>query len=312
LVFCYGTIKGIMPKDTIDKADTKTVVQVEHLQKKYGSTEVVCDISFSIREGEVSAFLGPNGAGKSTTLNLLMGLRRPDGGRIEILGYPPGHAELKTLVGATPQDLDFPPALRVFEVIQFVRFHYPHPLGLNDVCERFQLGKVWHKQLGVLSGGERRRVGLACAFTGRPRLVFLDEPTTGVDVESRRAVWAQVQEFVREGVTILFTTHYLQEAEALADHVLFINHGRIVFEGDVEAVRAHAGLKRVSFECSIAMPDLSGLGVIETSSSQKTILTGDSDLVVRELVRREIPFRNLHVQPASLEEAFVALKGQRT
>jgi ABC-2 type transport system ATP-binding protein len=199
--------------------------------KRFGDTLALDSVDLELRAGEVMALLGPNGAGKTTALSLLLGLRRPDAGSAVLFGRDPRTAAARTSIGVTPQESGFPPTLRVRELVDLVRAHFPAPAPAGELLERFGLGGVARRQAGGLSGGERRRLSVALAFAGRPRALFLDEPTSGLDVESRRAVWQELRSYAAVGGTVLLTTHHLEEAEALASRVVLLARGTVVAEG---------------------------------------------------------------------------------
>jgi ABC-2 type transport system ATP-binding protein len=216
--------------------------------KHFGSVVALDQIDLELGRGEVLALLGPNGAGKTTALSLMLGLRRPDVGQAELFGADPRRPSSRAAVGVTPQDASFPPTLRVCEVADLVRAHYAAPTSTAELLERFGLVESSRRQLGGLSGGERRRLSVALAFAGQPLAVFMDEPTTGLDVEARRAVWSELQAYAAAGGTILLTTHYLEEAEALASRVVLLSRGRIAAEGSArELASAHGGTLEDAF-----------------------------------------------------------------
>jgi ABC-2 type transport system ATP-binding protein len=179
--------------------------------------------------------------GKTTAISILLGLRRPDTGRVELFGREPWHPAARAAIGATPQDAAFPQTLRVGEVVDLVRAHYGRPEPRDQLLERFGLREVARRQTGGLSGGQRRRLALALAFAGRPRAVFLDEPTTGLDVEARRSVWAEIERYGEGGGTVLLTTHHLEEAERLASRIVLVAAGRVVAQGTSAELTRLAG-----------------------------------------------------------------------
>ena len=212
------------------------------VSKRFGSIVALDAVEVQLRHGEVLALLGPNGAGKTTALSLMLGLRRPDVGRAELFGEDPRRPASRALAGVTPQETGFPPTLRVREIVDLVRAHYAAPAATADLLGRFDLADCARRQVGGLSGGERRRLAVALAFAGRPLAAFLDEPTSGLDVEARRTVWSELQEYAAGGGTILLTTHHLDEAEALASRVVLLARGRIAGMGSpAELAGAHGG-----------------------------------------------------------------------
>ena len=208
--------------------------------KRFGETVALDDVDLAIDAGEVVALLGPNGAGKTTALSILLGLRRPDAGRAEVFGVDPRRPRSRVAVGVTAQEAAFPPTLRVREIVDLVRAHFPFPAPADELLERFRLTAAARRQAGGLSGGERRRLAVALAFAGEPAALFLDEPTAGLDVESRRAVWAEVDRYSTDGGTVLLTTHHLDEAERLADRIVLLARGRVVAAGTARELAGRA------------------------------------------------------------------------
>jgi len=282
---------------------TEILARAVGVTRRYGATVALDSVDLDIPAGRLVGLLGPNGAGKSTLLNLLTGLRRPTAGRVELFGRVPTDAAARRELGTTPQETGLPATLRVGEVVDFVAHHYPHPVGTGELLDRFGLTGLHRRQTGGLSGGQKRRLAVAIAFVGRPRLVVLDEPTTGLDVEARRALWEGVREYSAGGGTVLLTSHYLEEIEALAQRVVVIGAGRVLADGDLDDVRRVAASSTVSFTATVA-PDLPGL----TRDGDRFVLhSPDADRLVRDLVATGVDFRDLQVRPASLEEAFLAL-----
>jgi ABC-2 type transport system ATP-binding protein len=208
------------------------------VSKSFRSVRALDGLDLAVERGETLAVLGPNGAGKTTALRILLGLRRPDEGRAFLFGLDPAQLEARRRVGCTPQETSFPLTLCVRELVDFVRAHYPVPLAYEELEQRFDLGGFERRQAGGLSGGERRRLACALAYAGDPELVVLDEPSTGLDVESRRRLWQSIRE---DGRTTLLTTHYLEEAAELATRVAIIRAGKVVASGSVEEIASHAG-----------------------------------------------------------------------
>ncbi|MFF5227036.1 ABC transporter ATP-binding protein [Dactylosporangium sp. NPDC000521] len=281
--------------------------------RRYGtgaSARVALDgVSLDIPAGGVIGLLGPNGAGKSTLVNLLVGLRRPTSGTVELFGGDPRDPASRRRIGVTPQETGLPATLRVRECVAFVAAHFADPVPTGELLEGFGLAEIAGRQTGGLSGGQKRRLAVALAFAGRPDLVFLDEPTTGLDVQARRDLWDHIRAFGRTG-TVVLTSHYLEEIEALADRVVVIGGGRVLADDTVAAIRGMVGIHRVSMD-STALPDLAGVVGIEQGADGRTsLLTADPDQLVRDLVTKGVPFRGLQVRPTSLEEAFLTLTGR--
>ncbi len=208
-----------------------TAAALRAVTKVFGTRVALDRVDLELHQGDVLALLGPNGAGKTTAISILLGLRRPTSGSVELFGADPRRPEARRSVGATPQEAGFPQTLRVGEIVDLVRVHFPSPMPTDELLERFDLVNQARRQAGGLSGGERRRLAVALAFAGRPRAVVLDEPTAGLDVESRRAVWHELDAYAAAGGTILLTTHHLEEAEELASRVALLVGGRIIAEG---------------------------------------------------------------------------------
>jgi ABC-2 type transport system ATP-binding protein len=286
-------------------ADVPAVL--EHVGKRYGEVEALKDFCLTVDGGEVVALLGPNGAGKTTALFILLGLRSPDEGTALIFGRNPREVKARRLLGATPQETGFPNTLRVTEVIDLVRAHYPHSLEIAEVLEQFGLADVARRQVGGLSGGQKRRLAVGLAFVGNPRAVFLDEPTTGLDVEARRRAWDGIRAYAENGGTVLLTTHYLEEADALASRVVVIAGGRTLAEGSPGEVKARAGLKRIRVETDEELPELSGVERATRVGRVHTLYAADAGAVVECLVASGVALGDLEVTSVTLEEAFLSL-----
>ena len=231
-------------------------VHVVGLRMSFGATEVLHGIDFDVRYGEVFCLLGPNGAGKTTTLEILEGFTAQTDGHVSVLGMNPAAqpARLRERAGMVLQECGFPRQARVAELIDLWRSYYPNPRPLGDLLEVVELTEVRNTQVRKLSGGQRRRLDFALALAGDPDLVFLDEPTTGFDPEARRRCWAAIENLRRLGKTILLTTHYLDEAEQLADRIAILRAGRIELTGTTHEVAVRAGLAtRISFTTPSAL-----------------------------------------------------------
>ena len=284
------------------------IARLENIHKAYGPKKALSGLDATLEKGEIHAFLGPNGAGKTTAISILTGLRRADSGSVEVLGGNPRNVAIRQRIGLTPQESGFPNNLRVSEILRLVRAHYGLPLSDADLFARFPLQTVSTRQVGGLSGGQKRTLAVALAFVGNPDLVFLDEPTTGLDVKARHAVWRAVHRYRDAGGTVVLTTHYLEEAESLASRVVVIHEGRAVGAGTVDEIRGRIGQSRVTFHGE-AREGLPGATQVERNGEEVSILAHDADAVVRAMVEQGVEFSDLQVRPASLEEAFVAITG---
>ncbi|WP_298989041.1 ABC transporter ATP-binding protein [uncultured Pseudokineococcus sp.] len=281
------------------------LVRLAGATRRYGDVTALDGVTLDVPAGQLLGLLGPNGAGKSTLLQLVSGLRRPTSGVVELFGRPPWEPAARAGLGMTPQETGLPPTLRVREVVDVVAGHFPDPVPTAEVLERFGLGDLARRQTGGLSGGQKRRLAVALAFVGRPRLVLLDEPTTGLDVDARHDLWDAVRAYHRGGGTVVLTSHYLEEVEALAERVVVVDRGRVLVDGSLEEVRSAVPARRVRVRAA-ALPDL-GADRALVDGDRHELWTSDADALVRRLVRSGAPFADLEVASASLEEAFLAV-----
>ncbi len=288
------------------------MLEAAHVTRRFGSTVALDDVSLTVRSGELVGLLGPNGAGKTTLLSLATGLRRPDAGTVRLFGGDPRSPASRVLLGTTPQETGLPPTLRVGEVVDFIAGHYPDPMPRAELLDRFGLGDLARRQTGALSGGQRRRLAVALALVGRPRLVVLDEPTTGLDVEGRHELWSALREYHAGGATVVVTSHYLEEIEALAQRVVVMGGGRVLADDALAAVLARVSVRRLSFALddpadAASVERLPAVVGLEHANGRLQVLARDADAVVRALVDEGLAFRGLEIRGASLEEAFLSL-----
>jgi ABC-2 type transport system ATP-binding protein len=293
---------------TNDAVGGHAVAELLGVHKRYGKVIALRGVDLRLHPGELVALLGPNGAGKTTAVGILLGQRRADAGWARLFGRDPALPTARRSVGATPQEVGFPDNLTVREVADLVRVHFPDPAATPELLGRFGLAEVAGRRAGGLSGGQMRRLAVALAFAGRPRLVVMDEPTTGLDVEARRGLWQIIRAFVADGGAVLLTTHYLEEAQALASRVVVIAGGEIIAQGSVHDITARAGLSRVRLRAP-SLPDLPTVTRVEADNGSYTLYTTDPDGLVRVLALQGVRFTGLQVERASLEEAFVSLTG---
>ena len=281
-------------------------VQLCNVVKSFGSAKALSGLNLGLKQGEIHALLGPNGAGKTTAIGIMTGTRKADSGSVTLLGGAPWDKSIRVKVGLTPQESGFPNNLRVSEILDLVRSHFPKPMTDDELFTRFPLEKLRNKQTGGLSGGQKRLLAVALSFIGNPALVFLDEPTTGLDVESRQNIWKAILDYRGSGGTVVLTTHYLEEAEALASRIVVINEGKKLADGSLEQIRDLVGSSRVSFRGNLPTM-LDGATHIKQQDGRVIVITKDSDLVVRSMVRNDLEFQDLQIRPANLEEAFFIL-----
>ncbi len=293
-------------EDSIAHPDPQVAARLDGVFKSFGVTRALDDVDLELRAGEVLALLGPNGAGKSTAVAVMLGLRRPDAGRAWLRNGDPRDPVSRRRVGAVLQEVGFPATLRVREIVDLVRAHYPAPCSADAALERLDLSSASGRQAVGLSGGQQRRLAVALALAGRPEVLFLDEPTAGMDAGARRALLRDLATYAREGGAVLLTTQQLAEAEEIASRVVLLSRGRVALEGTVPEVRARAGTTRVTFRAE-RLPPLAGISSVESHLDRHVVYVADSDVFVAELVRSDVPFSDLNVTPVSLEDAFVTL-----
>ena len=286
------------------------VASLTGVNKSYGDIRALRGVNFSVRAGEVVALLGPNGAGKTTAVKLLLGLLQPNSGSARVFGGDPTNPENRMRTGAMLQVGRVPETLRVREHIDLFSSYYPKPLPPAEVLAAAGLEKVSDRKFGDLSGGQRQRVLFALAICGDPDLLFLDEPTVGLDVEARRMLWDEIRRMVTRGKTVLLTTHYLQEADELADRVAVINQGEIIAQGTPSEIKAKTAGKRIRCITSLDRNILRQIpGVTEVKEDREAVELHaiEAEPVVRELLARDAKLSGLEVTSAGLEEAFLAL-----
>jgi ABC-2 type transport system ATP-binding protein len=212
------------------------LIKLEHVSKYYSNQKIIDNMNITIRTGSIIALLGKNGAGKSTLIKMILGLEKPTAGKITLNGLPSTHPQSRLTVGVVLQDSQFIDELSVRETIQLIRLHYPRSFSLDKIIKDFSLEKFINKRTDTLSQGQKRQLALALAFSGNPKLIFLDEPSVGLDVQSRLSLWHYIKSLKNTDTTIVLTTHHLEEAQFLADRVVILNNGKIIADGDVASI----------------------------------------------------------------------------
>src|SRR5260370_3924062 len=291
-------------------ASGSVVASLEGVSKNYGEVRALRNVNFAVRAGEVVALLGPNGAGKTTAVKLLLGLMPPNSGRVRVFSGDPTNPENRMRTGAMLQVGRWAETLRVREEIDLFSTYYQKPMASAEVLAAAGLEKLSDRKFGDLSGGQRQRVLFALAICGDPDLLFLDEPTVGLDVEARRMLWDEIRRMVARGKTVLLTTHYLQEADALADRVAVINQGEIIAQGTPSEIKAKTAGKRIRCVTNLSLNTLRQIpGVTDVKEDREAVEIHaiEAESIVRELLARDAGLSGLEVSSAGLEEAFLAL-----
>jgi ABC-2 type transport system ATP-binding protein len=287
------------------------VVELLAVSKRFGTVEALREASFAVRPGEVVALLGPNGAGKTTAISIMLGLRRPTSGQVRLLGMDPHDRRVRSRCGVMLQESGVPLTLTVRELVDLFRSYYPAPLPTAQIIAMADLADKSGARAGSISGGQRQRLYFALAVCGDPVVLFLDEPTAGLDVEARRDFWGQIRGFVQAGKTILLTTHYLEEADALADRIVVIAQGHVIADATPAALKARTAGKRVSFDLGQPLDEsaFAGLPVqrLELTPHHVTLLSPEPETVLRALFARGAALHNLEVIGATLEDAVLDL-----
>ncbi|MEU9172491.1 ABC transporter ATP-binding protein [Streptomyces sp. NPDC048420] len=299
---------------------TASVVAFDQVSKAYGEVRAVDGLSLALRPGETVALLGPNGAGKSTALDLLLGLKQPDSGSVRLFGTTPREAIVAGRVGAMLQSGGLMDEVTVAELVRLACDLHPKPYRPSEVLSRAGIAQIADRKVNKLSGGQAQRVRFALATAGDSDLIVLDEPTTGMDVTTRQAFWATMREQADQGRTVLFATHYLEEADAIADRVLVLHRGRLLADGTAAEIKAKAGARRITFDLEGAidegplreLPFLTAVTVSKSGSAAGSgqtvrIQSTDADATVHALYGLGVYPRNLEVAGLGLEQAFVAI-----
>lgn len=287
------------------------LASLRDVRKRYDKVIALDGVDLQLRAGQVLALLGANGAGKSTAVGLLLGLLQGDAGEALLFGQPPHVLAGRRRIGVMLQSAGIPDAFKVRELLDLTRSYYPAPRSVADCVALAGLDGLLERRYGKLSGGQQRRVQFALALCGRPQLLFLDEPTTGLDIEARQGLWRAIRELVAQGCGVLLTTHYLEEAEALADRVVVLHQGRIAAQGSVQEIRAHVSQRRI--RCVSSLPADRVAEWPQVSSVQRAgdrldiVITDAAEAVVRRLLAEDVGLQELEVQRAGLADAFIEL-----
>jgi len=280
------------------------------VHKRFGAVVALDGLDLEVRGGEVLALLGPNGAGKSTSIALMLGLATADAGRVQLFDRDPRELDARAGIGVMLQSAGIPDTLKVRELIDVPRSSYADPGSMADCVALAGLDALLERRYGRLSGGQQRRVQFAMAICGRPKLLFLDEPTTGLDIDARQTLWAAIRELVADGAGVVLTTHYLEEAEALADRVVVINGGRVVAQGSVAQIRSRVAQRRVRCIASLDAAAVASWPTVlsATRDGERLEIVADAiEAVVYRLLTEDPTLSDLEVTRAGLADAFVEI-----
>ncbi|SBV37878.1 putative ATP binding component of ABC transporter [uncultured Stenotrophomonas sp.] len=294
---------------------SEVVASLHSVHKRYGAQHALTGVDLELHAGQVLALLGPNGAGKTTAIGLLLGLLRADAGQVRLFGRDPQQVAARRGIGVMLQDAALPPTLKVGELLRLAASYYPAPRPLAESAALAGIDDLLDRPYGKLSGGQQRRVQFAIAICGRPRLLFLDEPTVGLDLPARQRLWASVRTLAGEGAAVVLTTHYLEEAGHLADRVCVLLRGRIVSDGSVDALRARVATRSIrcistlDVDAVVAWP---GVRQVQREGAQLQLSCDQVETVVRRLLDADPALSALEVQAAGLDEALRDLTGDDT
>ncbi|HEX6547214.1 MAG TPA: ABC transporter ATP-binding protein [Candidatus Dormibacteraeota bacterium] len=287
------------------------VVELRGVTKRYGTIDALRGVDLAIQPGELVAMLGPNGAGKTTSISLMLGLRRPTTGTARLFGMDPGDRRARSRCGVMLQESGVSAVLRVRELVDLFRAYYPDPMPAERAIAMAGLEQQARQAAGKLSGGQRQRLYFALAVCGDPDLLFLDEPTVGMDVEGRHAFLGAIREFAASGKTIVLTTHYLEEADALAERVVVIDRGLVVADAPPAEIKRRVGGKRVSFTSDrpLSEADFDGLPLasLQIEDARVRLFSAQPEELLRQLFDRRVAVADLEVTGGDLEEAFLDL-----
>ena len=286
------------------------VVQMQGVTKRYGAVQALDGIDLEVAQGEVVALLGPNGAGKTTAIALMLGLAHASAGTVRCFGGDPGRTAARARLGVMLQESGVPSSLRVAEAIALFQSYYPYHLPLEELLERADLGAKRDALVSSLSGGQRQRLYFALAIAGDPDLVFLDEPTVGLDVSARRAFWQQVEGFAALGKTVLFSTHYLDEVDAVARRVVVLQAGRVIAQGSPAEIKRLVADTTVRFRSDVSVDWLAALPEVERAHDHdglRVLMTNAPEALLSRLISAGVELRELRVIDTDLDDAFVHL-----
>ncbi|PHE56044.1 ABC transporter ATP-binding protein [Bacillus pseudomycoides] len=285
------------------------IIEVNGVSKTFKHKKAVNNVSFHVEKGQIVALLGPNGAGKTTTISMMLGLKDPSEGSVSIFGKSPKQRAVRNHLGAMLQEVSVIDSISVEEAIDLFRSYYTNPVAKETLLQLSNLESEKRQRCEKLSGGQKRRLNFALALAGNPDLLFLDEPTVGMDITSRKAFWETIRKLASEGKTIILTTHYLEEADALADRILLFANGEIIADGTPEEMKATISRKTISFYTKEKIPTdlLKGLPhvtAVQFHEPRVILTTDDTDATLQAIYKENLPVTDISVERGSLDEAF--------
>ena len=292
------------------------MITFQQVGMSFNKTEVLSDVTFHIEKGEIVALLGPNGAGKSTTIQLLLGLRKPTHGELSVFGEAPGTLTVREKIGVMLQDVSVLDLVTVRELLLLVQGYYKNALSLDELVTLSGLDPaILPMRTEKLSGGQKRRVNFALALVGNPELLVLDEPTVGMDAPTRKTFWKTIAQLAKQGTTVVFTTHYLEEAESTATRILLVEDGKLIQDATPAQLKQNLHLQQVSFQVTIPLSEAI-LRELSSTDSQVdgtsiTLFTEDADQLLKELIAFEVEMKELTISRETLEDAYTALTTRR-
>ncbi|MED1509236.1 ABC transporter ATP-binding protein [Bacillus proteolyticus] len=285
------------------------IIEVNGVSKTFKHKKAVNNVSFHVNKGQIVALLGPNGAGKTTTISMMLGLKDPTEGDISMFGKSPKHREVRNSLGAMLQEVSVIDSITVEEAIELFRSYYTNPVEKETLLQLSNLESERKQRCEKLSGGQKRRLNFALALSGNPDLLFLDEPTVGMDITSRKTFWETIRKLASEGKTIILTTHYLEEADALADRILLFANGKIIADGTPDEMKATISRKTISFYSKekilkSLLKELPHVTEVQSNEGRFTLTTEDTDATLQAIYQRNLPVTDVSVERGSLDEAF--------
>lgn len=294
------------------KHTNDSIAELVNVSKTYGAKKAVDHISFNIEKGSITAILGPNGAGKTTAISMMLGLSDPTEGEIRLFGSDPKERQVKEKIGAMLQEVSVMDGLKAREIISLIRGYYPNPMEMAQLIQLTGLtDEELNKRATKMSGGQKRKLSFALALAGNPELLFFDEPTVGLDTTARRLFWRTVKQLANQGKTILFTTHYLQEADDMADRIILFNNGTVAADGNPDSIKAKLTRRSVSFVVEAGQKlvkerlyQVPGVSKVFELEGRLHVVTENTDQVLGVIFREEMAVRDVRVEMGSLDEAF--------